>query len=42
MSESEYFEYEALVALYARAVESGVDPDEAAAIALGSMATPRA
>ena len=42
MSESEYFEYEAAVAAYAQAVESGVDPDEAASIALGSVATPRA
>ncbi len=42
MSESEYFEYEAAVAEYARAVESGVKPDEAAAVALGSVATPRA
>jgi hypothetical protein len=42
MSEEEYYAYEATVAEYARAVESGVDPDEAASIALGSVATPRA
>jgi hypothetical protein len=42
VSEDEYFAYEATVAAYARAVESGVAPDEAAAIALGSVATPQA
>jgi hypothetical protein len=42
MSEEEYYAYEAAVAAYAQAVESGVKPDEAAAIALGSVATPRA
>jgi hypothetical protein len=42
VTEEEYFEYEALVASYAAAVESGIDPDEAAAVAIGSVATPRA
>jgi len=42
MSEEEYFAYQAALAEYAKAVESGVKPDEAAAIALGSVATPRA
>jgi hypothetical protein len=42
MSEEEYVEYAATLAAYATAVESGVSPDEAASIALGSVATPQA
>jgi hypothetical protein len=42
MSEEEYYAYQAVIAEYAKAVESGVDPDEAAAIALDSKATARA
>jgi hypothetical protein len=42
MSEEEYVEYAATLAAYSRAVESGVAPDEAAAVALGSVATPQA
>jgi hypothetical protein len=41
MSEEDYYEYEAVLASYAAAVESGVSPDEAASVALGSVATPR-
>ncbi len=40
MSEQEYYVYQATVAKYASVVESGVDPDEAASIALDAVATP--
>jgi hypothetical protein len=42
MSEEDYYAYQAILAEYAKAVESGIDPDEAASVALGSVATPRA
>jgi hypothetical protein len=42
MSEEDYIAYQAILASYATAVESGVSPDEAASIALGSVATPQA
>lgn len=40
MSESEYYEYQAVIAVYESAIQRGRKPDEAASIAVSSAATP--